>query len=89
MSGYKECSLPSDFRFVVHEPVRIRWGRRRGQVGRVIQRQPARIYQVRFPDGEVLFYAEESFTRFREDSARRVPHVVGPTAGATPSPSPS
>ena len=54
----------ADYQFAVNDPVRIRWGQRRGQVGRIVQRQPARIYRVRFPDSEELFYAEEGLDRW-------------------------
>jgi hypothetical protein len=54
----------AEYQFAINESVRIRWGQRCGQVGRIVQRQPARVYRVGFSDGEELFYAEEGLDQW-------------------------
>jgi hypothetical protein len=59
MNLSKDHPQLAECHFAVNDTVRIRWGQRRGHIGRIVQRQLARVYRVRFPDGEELFYAEE------------------------------
>ncbi len=59
MALSKDRPQLAEYGFAINDAVRIRWGQRRGQIGRIVQRQPARVYRVTFSDGEELFYAEE------------------------------
>jgi hypothetical protein len=35
----------------------VRYGNRGGQEARVVEKQPAEVYKVRFPDGAFLYYS--------------------------------
>ena len=43
--------------FSVGEQVVVRYGSRGGQQARVVEKQPADVYKVRFPDGAHLYYS--------------------------------
>ena len=53
-------------RFRVNDRVRVCWRGRQGQVGRVVQRQLARVYRVRFDDGAELFFGQDGIERCTE-----------------------
>jgi hypothetical protein len=57
----------------VGESVIIRNGERRGQHGRVVQRQAAEVYQVLLGDGTALFYCRQSLLREAAERAARLP----------------
>ena len=43
--------------FSVGEQVVVRHGSRGGQQALVVEKQPADVYKVRFPDGALLYYS--------------------------------
>ena len=43
--------------FSLGEQVVVRYGNRGGQQARVVEKQPADVYKVRFPGGALLYYS--------------------------------
>ncbi len=59
--------------FSVGEHVIIRHGGRRGEHGRVVERQPAEVYKVLLADGTALFFCRQSLLRDAAEGPTRLP----------------
>jgi ribosomal protein L24 len=66
-------------RFANGDRVIIRFGTRQGQQGKIIESQPAAVYQVRAEDGSVHFFSEQGLEREHE-GARQVVCATGSAA---------
>ncbi len=59
--------------FSVGEHVIIRHGGRRGEHGRVVERQAAEVYKVQLGDGTTLFFCRQSLLPEAAERPTRLP----------------
>jgi len=58
--------------FSVGDEVIIRFGKYQGQKVRVIEVQPADVYEVKVADGHILLYVEEGLEKEKEGAPNTV-----------------